>query len=221
MEAVKKPLSDWLPYVLPIAIFLGFTFAEGEFPDHYVWIYFAKIAAVIAALVWAKVTWRDIKWEPKLIPISVVIGLVLFAVWVGIEQYFKYPHIGDRTAYDPFKKIPDEGMRMAFIAVRMFGLVLLVPFMEELFWRSFGLRFATQPNFKELPIGTFSMQGAAIVCAVFAFAHPEWLPALIFAAAMAYLIAKTKSVFACFVAHLTTNLALGVYVLTQSAWMFW
>ncbi len=204
-----------------MALFLGMTYAEGQSPANYVTIYFAKIVVVLAALIWARSTWKDIKFDAKQIPLAVIAGLVLFVVWVGIEKYLKYPHIGDRTAYNPFEKIPDDGLRTAFIAVRFFGLALLVPFMEELFWRSFGLRYASQTDFKSLNIGSFTMTGAAICCAVFAFSHPEWLPALVFAAAMTSMVWKTKSVFACFVAHVVTNLALGIYVVTQGAWSLW
>ncbi|MEI8282513.1 MAG: CAAX prenyl protease-related protein [Armatimonadota bacterium] len=220
MDRPAKATPDWLPYVLPMALFLGLTALEGQSPANYVWIYFAKVAVVVAALVWAKPTWRDIKFDAKQIPLAVVVGLVLFAVWVGIER-IAYPHLGQRTAYNPFEKIPDAGLRTAFIAVRFFGLALLVPFMEELFWRSFGLRYASQSNFNDLAIGTFTMTGAAICCAVFAFAHPEWIPGLIFAASMTALLWKTKSVFACVVAHAVTNLALGIYVITQGAWSLW
>ncbi len=204
-----------------MALFLGMTYAEGQSPANYVTIYFAKIVVVLAALIWARSTWKDIKFDAKQIPLAVIAGLVLFVVWVGIEKYLKYPHIGDRTGYDPFEKIPEAGLRTAFIAVRFFGLTLLVPFMEEIFWRSFGLRYASQTDFKSLNIGSFTMTGAAICCAVFAFSHPEWLPALVFAAAMTAMVWKTKSVFACFVAHTVTNLALGIYVITQGAWTLW
>lgn len=223
MRDVEKStrLPDWAPYVVPIALFLGITYVEGESPANYVWIYFAKIAIVIAALIWAKPTWRDLKWEPGLILPAVAIGLALFVVWVGIESRIVYPHLGDRSAYDPWKEIADPGLRMAFIATRFLGLVLVVPFMEELFWRSFALRFATKPDFQSLPIGTFSLGAAALVCVVFAGAHPEWIPALIFAVAMTLLVWKTRSISACFIAHAVTNLALGIYVVNQGAWALW
>lgn len=204
-----------------MALFLGITFAEGQSPANYVWIYFAKVIVVLGALIWAKPTWRDIKFEPKLIPLGVITGLALFAIWVGIEKVFHYPHLGDRTAFNPYEKISDPTLRTAFIAVRFFGLALLVPIMEELFWRSFGLRYASQTNFQDLQIGKFTLAGAGLTCAVFAFAHPEWIPALIFATVMTALVWKTKSIFVCVVAHSVTNLALGIYVVTQSAWALW
>ena len=204
-----------------MALFLGITFAEGQFPANYVFIYFIKVVVVLAALIWAKPTWRDMKFEPKLIPIGVAAGLILFAIWVGIEKVLPYPHLAQRTGYNPFEKIPDASLRSAFIAVRFFGLALLVPFMEELFWRSFGLRYASQTEFKSLEIGSFTRNGALLCCGVFALSHPEWIPALIFAGAMTALVYKTKSIFVCFVAHAITNLALGIYVVTQGAWALW
>ncbi|MBS1726433.1 MAG: CAAX prenyl protease-related protein [Armatimonadetes bacterium] len=221
MEGNRAPNKDWLPYVLPIALFLAITFAEGKAPEYYVWIYFAKIIVVVGALIWAKPTWRDIQYDPKLVVKSVVLGLILFAVWVGIEKYLNYPHMGDRSAYNPFEKIPDAGLRTAFIAVRFLGLVLVVPFMEELFWRSFFLRYASNSKFSSLPIGTHNEAGALIACLIFAGSHPEWISAFIFAVALTILVGRTKSIFACFVTHAATNLALGIYVMSTGSWHLW
>jgi len=221
MELDKGTRPTLLQYVLPIALFLGITFLEGEFEKHYVWVYFAKIAIVVAALVWARPTWRDIRWQPGTIPLAVVLGFVLFLMWIAIEETLQYPHLGARTGFDPFAQISDAGLRTAFIGIRLFGLVLLVPFMEELFWRSFLIRYASQSQYQSLPIGTFTLTGAAITCGLFAIAHTEWIPAFLFAAALAGLLYWTKSVFACFVTHLVTNLSLGIYVLTQQKWIYW
>jgi CAAX prenyl protease-like protein len=95
------------------------------------------------------------------------------------------------------------------------------PVMEEIFWRSFGLRYATTPEFTSLPIGSFSWQGFAIVAALFGAAHPEWLVAVLCAAAYALLLRYTRSLFACVIAHAVTNLSLGLYVLTTGHWRFW
>lgn len=204
-----------------MGLFLGITMIEGEMPDQYVWLYFIKVALVVLALVWARRSWKDVKWDPKVLPLAIGMGVLMLALWLGIEEYVKYPHMGERSAYDPYEKIPEDGLRSAFFAVRFFGLVLLVPFMEELFWRSFGLRYASTPDWERVPIGMFNAQGALLTCGVFALAHPEWLVGLIFAAGMTWLVWKTKSVFACFVAHLVTNLGLGIYVVTQGAWKYW
>lgn len=221
MRSETKSSKEWVPYTLPIAIFLGVTFLEGQYPKAYVPIYFAKIALVICALIWARSTWKDVKWEPKYLPLGVVVGLVLFGVWIGLEKYVHYPHMGDRTAYNPWEQIPDAGMRSAFLAVRFFGLVLLVPFMEEIFWRSFGFRYGSRSDFNVLPVGSGTEAGALLSVIAFALAHPEWLSALIFGAVTTYVVWRTKSLFACVVIHVVTNLALGIYVVTTGAWALW
>lgn len=220
---MQNRLPAWAPYVVPIALFMAFTAGlEGNFESQYPLIYIAKVAVVTLALVLFRGTWKDLVPNGKMVLPAVVVGLAVFALWVGIENNVPYPHfLGERMAYNPFEKITDPGLRTAFLAFRFFGLVLMVPLMEELFWRSFLIRFASNPEWQSLKIGEFTMQGFAIVAGLFAAAHPEWLVALITAVAYGLLLKQTKSVFACFVAHAVTNLALGIYVVTQAQWKFW
>ena len=107
------------------------------------------------------------------------------------------------------------------MAVRLFGLVLLVPLIEELFWRSFLMRWVIDPDFPSVPIGRVTPLAALVTSVLFGFAHPEWLPGLITGFAWAWLVGQTRSVAACVVSHLVANLALGLYVLTRGAWKFW
>lgn len=216
---VSRP---WLPYVVPMALFLGITYAEGEFPENYVAIYIAKIVVVLAALFAFRSVWKEIKFEAKWVLPSLVLGAVLCVMWVWVERNLSYPHfLGTRTAFDPFSEIADPTLRGVFFAFRFFGLVLLVPVMEEIFWRSFLLRFITKPDFLSLKVGEFSYGALVIGSGLFALSHPEWVPAAIFAVAISLWLKQTKSLFAAIVVHLVTNLALGIWVVTQRDWAFW
>ncbi len=112
--------------------------------------------------------------------------------------------------------MPPAG-RIGFLAVRMLGLVLVVPLFEELFWRSFVVRWIIDPDdFRKVPIGRVTPMAGAITAALFAVEHPaEWLPALLTGALWAWLLHRTKSVSACFVSHAVANLGLGIYVLSD------
>lgn len=204
-------------------LFLAITAGlEGRFPEQYPQIYIGKVVLVTLALIFFRQTWRDFRIDWRVAPIAVLVGLAVFGIWVWVENNIAYPHfLGERTAYNPFEKIPDESMRWTFLAFRFFGLVLMVPVMEELFWRSFLLRYASNPEFQSLPVGEATPQGFAIMVLLFAGTHPEWLVALVAAIAYGALLLKTKSLFAALIAHLVTNLALGIWVVTQGDWKFW
>jgi CAAX prenyl protease-like protein len=97
----------------------------------------------------------------------------------------------------------------------------MVPVMEEIFWRSFMLRYLTQVDFRRLAVGTFSASALWVTVAGSAVSHPEWLVAAIAGLLYALWLRRTASLFASIVAHATTNAALGAYVLTTGSWQYW
>jgi hypothetical protein len=204
-----------------MAAFLALTYLESQLPDLYVWLYITKVCVVAGLLFAFRSTLRDIVAEGRVILPAVLVGLAVFAEWVWIDKLIPYPHLGARTGYNPFTAIADPAVRSLFLAFRFLGLVALVPVMEELFWRSFLLRFVTDQDWERVPIGTFTWGAFAIVAGLFGLAHPEWLVAVIAAAAYGLLLWRTKSVFACVIAHAVTNLALGVYVIATKDWVYW
>ena len=102
---------------------------------------------------------------------------------------------------------------MGFYVVRLIGLVLLGPLIEELFWRSFLIRWLIDPDFRRVPIGRVTLISAAVTSVLFAVAHPEWLPALLTGLFWAWLLHQTRSLAACLISHAVANLALGIYVI--------
>jgi CAAX prenyl protease-like protein len=203
--------------------FMTMTFLEGygPFKAYYVPLYCAKVVVVACLLLFLPGSWRDLKPIKGTTPLAIAVGLGVLAMWVLVEQYLPYPKLGARTAYNPGEAIPSETVRYAFIAVRFIGLALLVPVMEELFWRSFLIRFASDQRWEEKPIGWFTPAGFAMVVGLFALAHPEWLAAALCATAYGWLVWKTRSVLACVVAHAVTNFGLGIYVMTTGHWELW
>jgi CAAX prenyl protease-like protein len=219
----------WLPYVAPFAIFLILTALEGRLPQqgenpHPTWypIGYAIKIAIVAVLAWYfRSTWRDMTPWPSWsgLALAVGIGLSSLILWVGLDgRYPLIPGMGKRQGFDP--SVLTLESRIAFLVVRMFGLVLLVPLIEELFWRSFLMRWIIDQDFSKVAIGTVTPLAAAVTSILFALEHPEWLPALLTGLAWAWLLWYTKSVAACFVSHVTANLALGIYVLATGAWKY-
>ncbi len=221
-ETLPKRYPPWLAYVTPMAAFMVLTTAESSAPKaYYVWLYLAKVVVVTAILVAFRTPWKDIRPKAHLLVPAVLVGLAVFVEWIVLDKVIPYPHLGDRTSLDPFTAIEVPALRLLFLTARFYGLVFMVPVMEELFWRSFLLRYVTDSDFTKLPVGAFSWGSFSLVAVAFGLAHSEWLVAIICACAYALLLRQTRSLFACIVAHAVTNLALGVYVILTHDWVYW
>lgn len=205
-----------------MAGFAILSYAESRWPSLYVPLYTAKAAAVTLLAVACRAAWRDVRLSARVLVPAILVGFAVFAEWVLVDRWMPFARYGGgRAAFDPFTQIANPAERAAFLVVRFYGLVLLVPVIEELFWRSFLLRYITRPDWQTVVQGTYSGTAFVLVAAAFAAAHPEWLAAMICAAAYALLLRQTRSLFACVVAHATTNLALGIYILATASWQYW
>lgn len=216
-------------YVAPMAVFLVLTSLEGFLPQaggqaHVVWYplaYTIKLALVVAVMWAGRAAWRDLRPWPgwRAVALAGLSGVAVAVLWVGLDGHYpEFAILGTRSGFDP-TRLTRAG-EVAFLAVRLLGLVLVVPVFEELFWRSFLMRWLIDPNFATVPIGRVTPMAAAVTSAMFALAHPEWLPALLTGALWAWLLWHTRSVLACVLSHAVANLGLGLYVLSTGQWKF-
>jgi CAAX prenyl protease-like protein len=222
--------ADLIPYVAPIFAYVGLTALEGYVPQlvgksseaWYPIAYGIKLI-LVGLLAWHyRATWRDFRPAPSIgkIVLGVFTGALVCAAWIGLDGHYPtFSVLGSRSAFDPLAL--GAGWRSAFIAERLLGLVVLVPVIEELFWRSFLMRWVIDNDFAKVPIGKVTPMAAAVTSALFAVAHPEWLPAFLTGALWAWLVWSTKSLSACLISHATANLALGIYVISTHDWKFW
>jgi CAAX prenyl protease-like protein len=204
-----------------MVVFGVLTYAESQLPAAYFpQLYIAKAMVVTACLLFFREPLAEIRARAGVVAPSIVIGLLLCVAWVAIDRAVPYPHVGTRTAFDP-TPLQSTGWWVPFLIVRFYGLVVMVPVMEEIFWRSFVLRYLTKPDFRHVPMGVFSMTALWLMVAGSALSHPEWLVAAIASLVFAYWLRRTGSLFASIVVHATTNAALGAYVLLTGSWQYW
>jgi CAAX prenyl protease-like protein len=141
-----------------------------------------------------------------------------------LQKHVSFFATADHSAFDPTTAFASPSVMYAFIGLRwIVGATLVVPVMEELFWRDFLWREILAPsNFKLAAVGEASLIAVLGVSIAFSFVHGNWwLTAIVWGLMIAALLVYTKSLGACIVAHAVTNCLLGAYVLWTHDWRFW
>lgn len=220
----------WLPYVAPMAIYMAFLTVQSN--ANLLWLYPVKTLVVAGALWWFRREYDELK--PAMSWLGIAVGLVAIAFWIfGDPLYPKFSEVllsferwlaGVMNWPAPKESVTpafDPSGRYGFIVFRVVGAVAVVPVMEELFWRAFLIRWLVNEDFKSVPIGTFTWSSFLITVGLFGFEHNEWLAGLVCGALYNWLLYRTKSVWACIVAHAVSNAALAAWVLARGDWKFW
>ena len=97
----------------------------------------------------------------------------------------------------------------------------MVPVMEELFWRSFLMRWIDNPDFEQVAPESVSPKAMLMSSLVFMLAHTQWLGALLAGLLFAWVYRYTRSLWAAVLCHAVTNGVLGLWVVVNGAWQFW
>lgn len=149
---------------------------------------------------------------------SVAIGAGVFAAWIHLDA--PWMQVGEAAAR--FVPLGAQGeLIWPLVAVRWLGAALVVPVMEELFWRSFLMRWVDNPDFEQVSPQTASIKAIALSTFAFTLAHTLWLGAIVAGLAYAWLYKRTGSLWAPVVAHAVTNGVLGIWVVVWGQWAFW
>ena len=194
-----------------------FVFANPRY-----WI-FPLQTLVCGALVVAY--WRHYELAaPKGVVFTVSIALLVLAIWVSPQELFGFSHrYGDAKSFNPTIFPPCSPVYWGTLGFRFLRLAVVVPFVEEIFWRGFLLRYLIKEDFQSVAIGAFSWRSFGIVTLLFGFAHwgVDFIPALLTGALFNGIAIRTRSLSSCILAHAITNLLLGVYIMATRQWGFW
>lgn len=213
-----------LPFVAFMALLAlrGMAPADGSWGFDTRWLYAANLAVVGGMLaVWwrdygelARQNWPDL---PEAL-LAVGVGLGVFVLWIHLDA--PWMQIGEPTA--AFVPVDTAGQLLwPLIVVRWLGATLLVPVMEELFWRSFLMRWVQSPVFEGVDPQRAGAKAVLLSTFVFMLAHPLWLAAIVAGLAYALLYRSTGRLWTAVVAHAVTNGALGIWVVASGQWQFW
>lgn len=168
------------------------------------------------------VFWRYYDFGPRRpLPLAMGVGLAVFLLWVSPQFVFGQPARTD--GFDPSAFAGQPGLYGSTVLMRFLRLVIVVPLIEEIFWRGFLQRYLIDERFTAVPFGKYTPLSFWGVAVAFTLVHnmPDWPAAFVTGAIYGWIAVRTKSLLACVVAHAVTNLALGVYIMLTRQWGFW
>jgi CAAX prenyl protease-like protein len=196
-------------------------------PGQY-WLYLSKLVVggvllLAARKVLAELQW-SLSWE------AVATGLIVFVMWIGLEPLVQ--HLGFSNVYlkistpsaawnPPASFGPGSAMAVFFMAVRILGSTILVPMLEEVFFRSFLYRYIERVDFLSVPLSRFSWRPFLITAVIFGVEHREWLAGLLAGFAYQALVCRKGRLGDAVTAHAITNLLLGIWIVWKGAWQYW
>ena len=217
-----------LAYIAPFILFVSLlairrTIPAGTIPPET----FAALRFVLIVAALAVFSRRVIPWRPAFRIASILLGVAVFLVWIGPDtlcpgyrDFWLFHNFLTGTAASSL----DVRLKMSafFITLRVLESAILVPILEELFWRGWLMRWLIRPDFQSVPLGQYVPSSFWMVALLFAAEHgPYWEVGLIAGIAYNGWIVRTRNLADCILAHGVTNALLAAYVLVFNKWQYW
>jgi len=224
----------YLAYILPYAWF-GVVLGIGKFvTTQYAryWAYVIAYAGALALLLWFRSLYDELdlfKLTPREWGLGILVGAVAIAVWIlpyhfFVEQMRSTDSVFGKLGSPRPPFIPGQVPGFAgasFFAFRIVAYCFITPFFEELFVRSFLIRYLVNDDFRSVEIAKYTPLSFWFTVAWFSLSHPEWVVAAAYAVILNLLLYRTRKFSCCVVAHIVSNMALVAYVFATKSWYLW
>ena len=223
LSLVRRP---WVAYVAPFAIFmllLGVVPALGLPPR---WDALLRVMVPALAIILVARPALDFRVGAPLG--SVVVGVVVFLIWIGPDQLI--PGYRDHGLFQNALTgavesgiAPEARGDLLVLILRFSRAALVVPIVEELFWRGWLPRWLDQPDdFAARRLGAFTAWSFGATAVLFAVEHgPFWDVGLAAGLLYNWWMIRTRRLGDLILCHAVTNACLGGYVLWSGQWGYW
>jgi uncharacterized protein len=214
-----------VPYIAPFLTFMAMLAIQKQLAFLGDWEYALRVAVVGAVIFFFSRKVLDFKvrffWP------SLAIGLAVFVLWIAPDTLFpgwRQHWLFTNSIMGEVKvSLTAEQLSSPILLLfRTMSAAILVPILEELFWRAWLMRWLVKQDFETLPMGFADRQSFWIVAVLFALEHgPYWEVGLLTGILWNWWMTRTKSLGDLIFIHAVTNLVLSLYVIYTKQWHFW
>jgi CAAX prenyl protease-like protein len=211
--------SPSLPYVLPFAVFLALLaimplLRLAPRAELALWVIVLGVTLFFCR---GAIDFSVNRWAG-----SIALGVAVFLIWIAPELAF--PGYRDALPFvEERRSFPQEARADPLaLALRALRAAILVPIVEELFWRSWLPRWLIRADFRSVPMGTYTRFTFLVTAVLFALEHGRYWDVGL-AAGILYnaWMWRTRRLGDCILAHAVTNACLAAYVIAAGEWQYW
>jgi len=211
-------------YVAPFLTFIGIMSLEHALGLPLLWAYGIRMLAV--TIVIAMLSRPYLSFRPSMPVASIGIGIAVFLIWIGPDVLFNYRHFWlfqNSLTGAAVTSVPlDLRHSPLFLVIRIIGTAVLVPIVEELFWRGWLMRWMINREFLKVPLGTYARSAFWVTALLFASEHGSfWEVGLAAGIIYNWWLVRTSNLADCILAHAVTNAILAAYVMLGGQWQYW
>ena len=158
---------------------------------------------------------------------SITLGALVFGLWVApdvlVPGYRNFPLFSNALLGHVHSSLPEGALHSPWVlGWRTARAVLIVPIVEELFWRGWLMRWLINNDFERVRLGAYTPSAFWITAVLFASEHGSyWDVGLVTGAVYNLWMVRTKSLANCVLMHAVTNGLLCAYVIYAGQWQYW
>ena len=214
-----------LPYVAPFVAFVGLL-ALGPLlplgPRSFATLHLAILAVLLWVLSRGVISLHTPHWLA-----STLLGVGVFGIWVAPELLvpaWREHWLFSNNLTGRIEKVmpPDWRSDPLILALRCARAAILVPIVEELFWRAWLPRWIDGRDFRKIPLGQYTLASFWITALLFASEHgSRWDVGLAAGLLYNWWLRRTRKLGDVILAHAVTNACLSAYIILRGKWEFW
>lgn len=215
-----------LAWVAPFAIFMLLLVLMPSLPIAQPWESIVRVAVLVASLwYFSRDVIASLRVQHGLA--SVLLGVAVFVLWIapdalvpGWREHWLFQN--SITGSVKTTIAPEEFANPLTTVLRFARAALLVPVIEELFWRGWLPRWLVNPDWQQVRLGTYTRLAFVGTALLFAAEHgPYWEVGLLCGVIFNWWMWRTKSLGDLVLVHAVTNACLSAYVLVTGSYEYW